>query len=247
MKLLKYFLIILIFCSGQNVVYAQNIALPKKIDLFQYIVPKGVIYDYAHPYNDIYGFPDVRVWGWSTKGKIAYSSERNIEGRGGVSIQFIIFDLVEDRIDFEIDIDSNDYKIDEFKENTIMYLYNLNSKDINNAISKNNIVHKENIYSSLPGKIKNVNYSCHANIEYEDAPEFYDKIKEYSIIVNRNNKSKTVKTSADVEAISVYICGYFKSPFEDRILIVTAEERAGFEGTELYYYFVGCHLERGFN
>jgi hypothetical protein len=236
MKQLRYLCLILIFSFGKNIIYAQNIELPEKIDLFQYVVPN----------DDIYGFPDVRIWGWSTNGKTAYSVERNIEGRGGVSIQFIIFDLVEDTIDFEINVDSNDYNLDDYGGNTIMYLYNLNSEDINNAIRKNNIVYKKNIYSPLPGKIKNADYSCYSNIENEKEPEFYDKIKGYSIIVNRNNKSKTVKNTMDVEALSVYICGYFKSPFEDRILIVTAEEKWGFEGTELYYYFVGCHLERGF-
>ena len=221
---------------------AHDIKVPEKIDFFQYIVPKGIIYDYSHPYNGIYGFPDVRIWGWSTNGKIAYSIERNREGRGGMSIHFIIFDLVDDAIDFEITIDSDDYTIDGIDENTAEYLYALNKENILNAINENKIIDKENRYLPLPARIKNVDYVCHSKIDYESEPEFYDKIKEYSIIVNRNNKSKTVKTATNVEAIAVYICGYIKSPFEDRILIVTAEEKWGFEGSELYYYFVGCHL-----
>ncbi|MHC6203007.1 hypothetical protein ACYULU_07420 [Breznakiellaceae bacterium SP9] len=228
-------------------IYAQDSKVPEKIDFFQYIVPKGIIYDYSHPYNGIYGFPDVRIWGWSTNGKVAYSIERNREGRGGMSIHFIIFDLVSDTIDFEINIDSNDYTIDDIDENTAAYLYTLNKKNILNAINKYKIIYKENRYLPLPARIKNVDYSCYSNIEYENEPEFYDKIREYSIIVSRNNKNKIVKTAINVEAIAVYICGYIKSPFEDRILIVTAEEKQGFEGSELYYYFVGCHLERGFN
>ena len=123
----------------------------------------------------------------------------------------------------------------------------MNKENILNAINENNIIYKETIYLPLPAKIKNFDYSCYSNVEYENKPEFYDKIKKYSIIVNRNNKNKIVKTAINVAAISVYICGYLKSPFEDRILIVTAEEEWRFEGSELHYYFVGCHLERGFN
>jgi hypothetical protein len=237
----------MIFSFGGNIIFAQDMKLPAKINLFQYVVPKDAVYDYSHPYNDIYGFPDARIWGWSANGKIAYSTERSIEGRGGVAVHFLIFDLVTDEIDFEIKIDSNDYDIDDSNENTIIYLYNLNRENIVNAINRNKIIDKASIYLPLPAKIKNADYSCHSNIKYETEPEFYDKIKDYSIIVSRNNKSKIVKTATDVEALSVYVCGYLQSPFEDRILIVTAEEKWGFEGSELYYYFVGCHLERGFN
>jgi hypothetical protein len=36
------------------------------------------------------------------------------------------------------------------------------------------------------------------------------------------------------------------SPFEDRILVITAEKRFVFEGSELFYNFSGYHLETGF-
>jgi hypothetical protein len=46
--------------------------------------------------------------------------------------------------------------------------------------------------------------------------------------------------------LSVYACGYFASPYESRVAIVSAEERLAFEGTEIFYSLSGCNLKVGF-
>ncbi len=61
-----------------------------------------------------------------------------------------------------------------------------------------------------------------------------------------DKKVKTAKKSSDVKALAVYASGYFASPYEDRVAIVTAEERFVFEGTELFYSISGCSLKVGF-
>jgi hypothetical protein len=226
---------------------AENIKLPPKIDPFQYLVPKGIIYNYSHPYNEIYLFPDVRIWGWSSTGKVAYSIENIIEGKGGILIQYTVLDTITDDIVFNLKMDSNDYGIDESNENIIEIIYTNEMEKIMNSMKYNNIIEQYSDFLSFPIKIGINEFNCYAKIENEIKPEFWDTILRYEVIANRNGKSKIIKTVLEVSALSIYICGYFKSPFENRILVVIAEEQWGFEGKELSYNFSGCHLEIGFN
>ena len=91
MKSKYFFALILLFSTA----FAFT-ELPNKIDPFIYCVPSGINYGYTKPFGKIYGFPTVRVFGWSKDGKIAYSLQRNIEGRGGVITSYIIQDIVTD-------------------------------------------------------------------------------------------------------------------------------------------------------
>jgi hypothetical protein len=69
------------------------------------------MFQYAEktPQSALYGFPDARIWGWSNNGKVAYSIERQIDGKGGQKIDFFIFDLIPDSIVFELLMDSFDH------------------------------------------------------------------------------------------------------------------------------------------
>lgn len=240
-------LFVFVIILNASFLSADNAKIPPVIDPFQYSVPGGTKYSYSAPYNDIYGFPGMRIWGWSRSGKIAYSVERNIEGRGGTLIQFIIFDTVTDTTVYELNIDSNDYTINQTPGNLINMLYELEKTKIINAMDKNNIVQRQTDFLPLPIKSPKGEYNCFVNIEQEEFPEFYDRIKEYRVNVSFNGKNKIIKNTTDVEAVSVYTCGYFLSPFENRAVVIIGEERWGFEGTELFYLLSGCNLDRGFN
>jgi hypothetical protein len=48
----------------------------------------------------------VRVWGWSRNGKLAYSVDKFIEGRGGIITTAVILNFVDNRIIWEQSIDS---------------------------------------------------------------------------------------------------------------------------------------------
>jgi hypothetical protein len=224
--------------------------LPEKIDLAQYLGQKDEVFTGKE--NNLYGFPDVRIWGWTDNGKVAYSIDRSLEGRGGYFCQFVIFDFVTDTIVFNIDIDSWDY-LEEYKdqEKDIQYLYNQHKEKISKVLIQYKINERKNDFLPLPIKINNTAYTCRLDLEHYHESEYFnrDEVDKYKIVVGKNNKSKIVtETSARGNGtLNVYLCGYFISSSADRVLIVAAEERWGFEGTELFYKFFGCHLERGFN
>ena len=203
---------------------AQELKIPSPTNLFQHSVSSGAIYE----------FPTVRIWGWSAEGKIAYSIEREMAGVGGKIIEFNVFDAVEDDVVSNFNIDS----------------YDIDRVSITNALRANNIVEGEIGFQPFPIRRNNMEYLCSlTNVAYSpDSYGFFnDNISKYSVVVTANGKSKTVNTfSGGNLTRKVYICGYILSPFENRALLVLAEERFVFEGTELFYVFCGCHLGVGF-
>jgi hypothetical protein len=235
---------------------AQNLNLPPHIDLFQYAKSNAVIpniTDYGIFYRNIYGyplfgFPKARIWGWSRNGTAAYSIETEMPGRGGQIIEFVIFDFVSDRKVFELKIDSFNHNDDRDGA-----LYNIYIDRIREALWRNNIIERQIDYLPFPIKTNNAVYNAYRTIKFRDTDDdvYVGKRENYSIIIDRNNeRAKTIRTANNMPVaspISVYICGYFLSPFENRALVVIAEERFTFEGTEIFYAFSGCHLDIGFN
>ena len=221
--------------SGDN---QGDLTLPPVVNLFQYSA--------SISQHDLYGIPRARIWGWSNDGKVAYSVERGIEGRGGQIIYFVILDSVSDSEVFKLIMDSFDYNDVEDEA-----LYNLSSVHILNALMMHNIVRQETNFLPFPFRRNNTVYDCRiTNVEYKDGEGFFDggAVSRYNVLVTAGNKSKIINSFTPVGRTGfVYVCGYFLSPFENRALVVVAEERWGHEGTELDYRLSGCHLEAGFN
>ena len=210
---------------GAGFLNAQSFNIPNPTNLFQHSVSSGAIYE----------FPTVRIWGWSANGKIAYSVEREMAGIGGQIIEFNVFDAVSDEL-------VSNFAIDSYEQDRI---------SITNALRANNIVEGEISFQPFPIRKNNMEYICSiTNITHQadDYGFFNDNVTKYSVVVTANGKSKTLNTFAGGGLTrQVYVCGYILSPFENRALVVLAEERFVFEGTELFYVFCGCHLGVGFN
>jgi hypothetical protein len=217
---------------------SQKLAIPPKINFFQYTA--------SISQHDLYGLPSTRIWGWSNDGKVAYSVAIGIEGRGGQIIYFVILDSVSDSEVFKLIMDSFDYNDVEDEA-----LYNLSRVHILNALRMHNIVRQETNFLPFPFKRNNRVYDCRiTNVEYKDGEGFFDggAVSRYNVLVTAGNKSKIINSFTPVGLTGfVYVCGYFLSPFENRALVVVAEEQWGHEGTELDYRLSGCHLEAGFN
>ncbi|MDR0447303.1 MAG: hypothetical protein LBH07_01395 [Treponema sp.] len=214
----------------------------------------------------LYGFPESRIWGWSGNGKVAYSTEAFTDGRGGFVIEFIIFDLTSDRKLFELRIDSYDHyneesdnhNWDSFKNNSaaVEDLYTLFSADILNALRIHNIIAGQKTdFLSLPFRKNNMVYNSriiaveHRKDESGLGLAFDDIVSRYTVLVTADSKRKIIGNFNPVNSMTfhVYVCGYILSPFENRALLILAEEYWGFEGTELAYRLSGCHLGVGFN
>lgn len=218
---------------------AQELVFPPKINLFQYSTSVSKL--------PLYGFPNIRVWGWSNNGKIAYSIEEEIEGRGGQKIDFIIFDLISDNIIFKLEMDSYDYN-----DVTDESLYNLFNVTILNTLKAHNIIRQKTYFLRFPFRKNNKEYNSQINNIKHKRDEFglFDNVvSKYSVLVTADDKKKIIGNFNPVSPVTgfVYLCGYFLSPFENRVLVVIAEEHWGSEGTELTYRFSGCNLEVGFN
>ena len=218
-------------------VQAQELVFPPKINLFQYSRPV------TQP--RLYGFPETRIWGWSKNGKVAYSIETMIDGRGGQVIEFVILNLISNKTVFALRMDSFDHGEDDGATNEALYgLYRI---PILNALNKQKIIRGEAEFLPFPIIKKDTTYN--AGITYmkykEDEYEFFDRnVSRYAVTVTANGKTKTNITFTPVrnETGHVYACGYFLSPFKNRVLVVVAEEAWVFEGTELFYRFAGCNL-----
>ena len=210
---------------GLGFINAQGFNIPSPTNLFQHSVSSGAIYE----------FPTVRIWGWSASGKIAYSVEREMAGIGGQIIEFNVFNAVSDEI-------VSNFAIDSYEQDRV---------SITNALRANNIVEGEISFEAFPIRRNNLEYVCSlTNITHspDDYGFFNDNVSRYTVVVTANGKNKVVNTfSCNALTRKVYICGYILSPFENRALIVLAEERFVFEGTEVFYVFAGCHLGTGFN
>ena len=219
---------------------AQELVFPPKINLFQYSRPVS---------QSLYGFPEARIWGWSNNGKIAYSIETEVDGRGGQKIDFVILDLVTDKTLYELKMDSFDHGEDNGV--TGEALYGLYRTVIINALNTHNIIRGAAAFLPFPLVKNNTTYNAQiANIDYKsDEYGFFDRVvSKYNVTVAANGKTKTIGIFLPVRGVTgrVYMCGYFLSPFENRVMAAAAEEAWGFEGTELIYRFAGCHLGVGF-
>jgi len=235
---MRKFKLLYLFFFCLRLLPAQELSFPPKINFFQHSrsASGGMLYE----------IPNARVWGWSNNGKVAYSIERQVDGRGGQKIDFIILDLITDDTVFELNMDSFDCNDAEDEA-----LYNLFRANISNALRTNGIVQESPPFSAFPLARNNMTYNSQIiNIERKNYDFGFETIiLKYTVLVTADSKSKIIGNFAPVNTVTgyVYVCGYILSPFENRALVVIAEEHWGNEGTELTYRFSGCNLGVGFN
>ena len=69
----------------------------------------------------------------------------------------------------------------------------------------------------------------------------------YSVNIVSNNYIKSVSSGNDSLVIYKRIVGYYRSPYEKRIIIIVATFYAGIEcESHLEYKLIGCHMGVGF-
>jgi hypothetical protein len=217
----------------------QAAPLPEPVDLFQY----------SKAPSRAYGFPSFRFWGWSKDGKIAYSIESEVEGRGGSRFEYVVLDLVSDEVLWSYPDDSETWDAyDEAVDGSFaQYSYKHAAGILGEALEAYEIIVAPAAFSAFPIKSAGRTYEVSMKVEKERRASPEDAIASYSVAIARDDgKAKTVTASSEVKALAVYACGYLPSPFESRVAIAIAEERFVFEGTELFYSFAGCNLKVGF-
>ena len=261
----KAFFFIVGIVIVNNFITADDFRLPPKIDLTRYISGNIKV-----NFPNIFSWgtrSDVRIWGWSRTGKIAISQEYIQPGYDNVKphisrLEYYIIDLNKDEIVFECSWDSyNGMSYSDkppqiffdMSESGVKKLFDLQKVSISNANARHGIIYNQSVFLSFPVKNDNYTYSCRANfttrMEDEGAGQTIDN---YDVIVSRNDgKRKAIASVSLYDGDhnffpNVNICGYFKSPYENRIVVVIAEELSGL-GEGIIWKFNGCHLEAGFN
>ncbi|MDR0453290.1 MAG: hypothetical protein LBH05_00595 [Deferribacteraceae bacterium] len=236
MKLL--FILVFVFLNA-HLSLAQELNFPQEINLFQY--SKSV------SERPLFMNRNARIWGWSNSGKVAYSIETAVDGRGGQIIDFAVLDLISDKPIFKLKMDSFDHN-----DATDEALYNLFKANIFDALKTHSIIGQMTEFSKFPIRKNDMTYNGQiTNIDYKkdkDGYLGYDTVTKYTVVATADNKRKIIGDFTPVNATTgyIYVCGYFLSPFENRALVVVAEEHFGHEGTELTYRLSGCHLGTGF-
>jgi len=186
--------------------------------------------------------PDIRIWGWSKNGNVALSTEED-SNAGIAVVQFSIINLVTDETIFNLNNDDAFRKLssDELNEDyNASDFYEAEMSAILAAMKNNGIVEHHTPLLAFPLVIDNFNYTALVRVTEENEDE-----KTFDIIVSRNGKEKTVSTVTIPSYFSEdNIIGYFKSPFENRILVVSGATKSSHS---VSYRISGCHLNVGFN
>ena len=230
----------------------SNIAIPPSINLFQH--PVTVVRDENYsPFN----FPNTRIWGWEETGNIAFSVEHFIDGRGGWVVRFFILNTYTNEVVFHRGIDSFELDIEDplFHENPEIFqnrtdaflrgLYGIMMDTILEAMEDFGIVEEYGEFLPFPTRRSRILYDCLIGdiaLIYEDY--WSDPvISGYTVTITANGRSiASNKFEAGFLTLGLHVCGFIVSPFRNMALVVIAEERFTFEGTEIFYVFSGAEL-----
>jgi hypothetical protein len=216
--------------------FAQNLVIPPKINIEHREAAFGPV------------LFDVRIWGWSNNGKVAYSTL--YEWSEIIpSINFVILDLVSDRVLFKLRMSTYDENFElRLRDEDI---FNMNRTVILNALQTHNIILHNRIeqkteFLQFPIRRNNLIYECQViNTEYGKNNNGENGVLGYSVMVTVNNKRKIIGNFIPPFVDEINIKGYFLSPFENRIAVVVAEW-GWYQYGAREYRFTGCHLDVGF-
>jgi hypothetical protein len=199
-------------------------------------------------------YSDIRIWGWSRDGKVAYSNYISFEG--DVFFVFIL-DMVNDKVLWKnrLDFFEDPHPYEEGYNwfNGDFYLDFINN--FKSICVQNGIEFIQTEFKELPIRYNNqtVNIILEkhetslSSLERENLLIIGGNYDGYKVIAENQGRQKIIhEKNFTVYADDVFICGYFISPFENRALIVVGEFAHSWEGSDVTYSFAGCHLSIGF-
>ena len=196
------------------------------------------------PGNNMYAVHEITPLGWSRDGAFAYIETEYVEGRGGVLFAYVVLDAVNDRVLWRYEDDWPDSGDVELRV-SMMKIGEL----LKAQLGRYGIIREEGVaLQKFPLREAGMRFAPEIVLEkkVENDP-FLGDIRSVSVYIYRDRVKKRIYYRKDPGVLSYWIAGYFKSPFEPRILVAIGEERWGFEGTEGHFVFSGCSLQRGFD
>jgi len=196
----------------------------------------------------------IRIWGWSENGKIAFSTEytEQLNDIYDFHPDYYILDLTSDTAVFKYEFASV------VNSNGITVVSDYDKNNILKANAEHNIVYSKTTFSIFPLSYNGSEYDCEAIVKFvqEDMSmgarsDIVTTVKNYNIVVTRSDgKKKSVASDTLYTGDFHYynalkVIGYVRSPYENRIAIITALGRDGM-GYETEWIFNGCKLDIGF-
>ncbi len=196
------------------------------------------------PGNNMYAVHEITPLGWSREGAFAYIETEYVEGRGGVLFTYVVLDAVNDRVLWRYEDDWPDSGDVELQVSMMKIEALLEAQ-----LRHYGIIREAGIgLLGFPLREEGVQYTPKIALEKKaENDPFLGDIRSVSVYMHRDGSKKRIYHRNDPGALSYWIAGYFKSPFEPRILVAIGEERWGFEGTEGHFVFSGCSLQHGFD
>jgi len=188
-----------------------------------------------------------RPFGWSADGKFAWLESRDVEGRGGTTYTYTIYDAVEDSVVYRHVDDSFDWgtNVDASEAES----WARSGDEVSDALAKSGIDQEDVRVSAFPLTRAADRYTASLKVQnYPDSAEGDDhRVFIYILTLTSSSRgAKVVTRKTNVDAATAEIAGYILSPKEPRILVVVSESKRAFEGYEQDLYFYGAHLAVGF-
>jgi len=211
-------------------------SFPPPIDYFLYI-----------NFEPNYNHSDLRLWGWSRNSNVAYTIKKNLDPMDGNIFTAVIFNAVDDIVVWQDSLNSNDYKENEYNAALNNFIKSFISRAGQNGIEFTQEGQAD--FKGLPVRHNNqvVNITVETGRRTDDWHEVYGDIGSYRIIAEKDGRRKTIhEKTLDRPVMDIITCGYFINPFDNRALIVIGEYELAFEGYDVKYVLIGCHLSTGF-
>ena len=226
------------FNSTINELYTVGFfELPPKINLIQHS-------NFALSFHPV---RYARIWGWSADGRVAYSIEGGINSEASYQIDFVILDLITNNVLYNLIIHSgsaNDWVEGEA-------LFEVHGTSIENALRTHGIIEQMTDFLPFPMVRNDIMYYAQIiDIEHGEDEQWFlgDTILKYTLSIAANNGRKIIETFTPLLWLfDVDVCGYFLSPFENRILVVIAEDLGQHQHGGILYRFIGFHLGESFD
>ncbi len=226
--------------DSTNLVQYNNIDFNKQ----EYNLPEELVYNKK---GKDFLYDKFFPVGWSKNGLFAYIIEPADEGSGLYWFEFVILDIVNNKVAWS-------WKPGELDEGSVSKLWKENYELFKKSLRESEII-QQKTFSLKSGKTsyKGNGYDLVLDTKTENDPDFgIDVIKESEInIVSSELGKKQIyhQKNEDYSLIlGSFIPGYLLSPFDDRIVVIYQKERNGYEGPPNVVFFdlIGSDLIRGF-
>ncbi|MDR1316193.1 MAG: hypothetical protein LBK13_04890 [Spirochaetales bacterium] len=211
---MRKYLIIFLSILNSSLLFSQELIIfPPKLELTKFL------YDIK---PEIAG--DIRIFGVSEDGKIAYSYERQFNEWENV-VEFVLYDMANSSYVSDMAWDNssiNKYKgtLDDIEE----------MKGIIEWYNKYGIIYTELCINNFPLILNDIKYDC--LLEYGEANN--NGAENYSVKITKDGASIISEERRNIHYESAEICGYLTTPFPNRYIAVILEMR---DGKNAFYRF----------